>query len=594
MQNGVADESNQQSARPQWTRVDILAASLLFLATAGFVLWQNSQIAILWDLSYLLDTSWRIALGQVPYRDFPIVHPPLTFLIQAAIMRFAGRHYFLHVAYAALVGGLGSVITWRILLRILTGKVSSARLVSLLLAAPLVVLGVYGVYPHPIYDCECAFWILVALLLLQGMSCDETRQPETSSKWKQWLRPGFAGAALVLPVFFKQNMGLPFLLAVVAGMVLLLILHWIRQARGVAQTPNPSPAALLCVLVAIAATFAVALGFIQLTAGLGSYLHWTVQFAAQRRLPGLAEMLTVYKQPSFVWTVPCVSGGLLLLCLPFPNRVWARILAFSLLAAPLIGSLVFLFLDDDLDERADNLLALWPLLLILSAVVALMELRKGITPGRLMPFFILAAIHGTFLSQQLWGSTYAIWPLLMLLIAYMFAAVPAAARKLVPALAVVVCATFIVCGGLYAPGHERMNYLQIPDEPVQHATLPALRGMADRGPYLADFEELVRFAGDEIPASDGILLLPGEEPFFFATGRTPQFPVQIFDNTTDPYSPQELLAASRQHNIRWVVVKTRLQSTENPLPQPETTLRLVAQQYVLFRKLAGYDVYRLR
>jgi hypothetical protein len=139
-----------------------------------------------------------------------------------------------------------------------------------------------------------------------------------------------------------------------------------------------------------------------------------------------------------------------------------------------------------------------------------------------------------------------------------------------------------------------MNYLQIPDEPVQHATLPALRGMADRGPYLADFEELVRFAGDEIPASDGILLLPGEEPFFFATGRTPQFPVQIFDNTTDPYSPQELLAASRQHNIRWVVVKTRLQSTENPLPQPETTLRLVAQQYVLFRKLAGYDVYRLR
>ena len=28
---------------------------------------------------------------------------------------------------------------------------------------------------------------------------------------------------------------------------------------------------------------------------------------------------------------------------------------------------------------------------------------------------LLATIHGAFLSQQLWGSTYAIWPLLMLL-----------------------------------------------------------------------------------------------------------------------------------------------------------------------------------
>jgi hypothetical protein len=50
----------------RWTHRDGIAASLLFLVTAGFVLWQNSRIAILWDLSYLLDTSWRIALGQMP------------------------------------------------------------------------------------------------------------------------------------------------------------------------------------------------------------------------------------------------------------------------------------------------------------------------------------------------------------------------------------------------------------------------------------------------------------------------------------------------------------------------------------------------
>ena len=38
-----------------------------------------------------------------------------------------------------------------------------------------------------------------------------------------------------------------------------------------------------------------------------------------------------------------------------------------------------------------------------------------------LPLLLLAAIHGTFLSQQLWGSTYGIWPLLILLLAELLA-----------------------------------------------------------------------------------------------------------------------------------------------------------------------------
>ena len=93
-------------------RRDVLAGVLLFAATAAFVFWQNTHIAVLWDLSYLLDTSWRIALGQVPYRDFPLVHPPLTFVIQALIMRVAGRMYLWPVLYAALIGGLRIMTVW--------------------------------------------------------------------------------------------------------------------------------------------------------------------------------------------------------------------------------------------------------------------------------------------------------------------------------------------------------------------------------------------------------------------------------------------------------------------------------------------------
>ena len=49
------------------------------------------------------------------------------------------------------------------------------------------------------------------------------------------------------------------------------------------------------------------------------------------------------------------------------------------------------------------------------------RLAAGATAARARAAGSLAAIHGTFMSQQLWGSTYAIWPLLVLLVAEMLA-----------------------------------------------------------------------------------------------------------------------------------------------------------------------------
>jgi hypothetical protein len=564
-------------------RWDLFVAALLFLATAAFVLWQNAHIAVLWDLSYLLDTSWRIALGQMPYRDFPLVHPPVTFLIQAAIMRLAGRYYWLQIAYAALAGGLGTVLAWRIVLRILKG-IRHAWAISLMLAAPLVVLGIYSVYPHPIYDGDCALAVLAAVWMVQRLS---SRGPTTSSTFRSRLAVLVAGAAVVLPVFIKQNIGLPFLFVVVFSLALLLVLHWTGRA------PEPSAAPVwMRLLAAIGSMLMLGLLGIQLTAGLGNYLHWTVQFAAQRRLPGLATVFGAYRDSSLLWTLPCAACGLLLLLLPAARRVWIQALAYILIAAPFAATLLFLFNNDDRGDRADSLLSLWPLLLLTTAAVAVLELRKGVTLARLMPFAILAAIQGTFLSQSLEGSTYAIWPLLILLVAGALAAIPPAAQKLAPYLAATVSVTFLFCGGLYSVSRDRMDYVDTPEGPAVHATLPALIGMATPGPYLPEFEELVRYANRQIPTQDALLIFPGEDPFYFATGRMPQFPVLLFDPTTDPYSPKALLAEAGNQGVRWVIVKTHRQSIEDVMPDKAETLALMQRQFHLYKKLAAYDIYR--
>jgi hypothetical protein len=568
-----------------WRPRDFIAAAILFLGSAGFVLWQNLRVAVLWDLGYLLDTSYRITLGQMPYRDFPLAHPPLTFFVQAALIRLAGRHYLAPVLYAAAAGGLGTVLAWRILLRTVRATAvfnANAWLIALLLSLPLMVLGIYSVYPHPIYDCDCALAILFALLLLARVAAP--------GKASGWFQPLAAGAATVVPLFFKQNIGLPFLAVVVAGFLVLLVIEFSRTCSIRAIVRSQPALALAGMAVALFTTLTA----IASTAGLGNYFHWTVQFAAQRRLPGLASMIAVYREPSLLWTLPTVGIGVGLCHTRFIARSWARIVAFCLIAAPFAGSLIFLFIQDDADERADNLLALWPLLLLVALLMALLELRRGLTLNRLMPFFVLAAIHGAFLSQQLWGSTYALWPLLMILVAQTFARLPAQARPVAVASVVAISITFLVCGGLYAISLERLSYVQIPDALIERSTTPALGGMADRGPYLHNLEELVAFAAREIPPRDGVLPLPGEDPFFYATGRVPQFPVTLFDPATDPYSATELMAETRRRNIRWVIVKRVLQINANPQPEGAETLQLIPQEFALYKRLDGYDIYRLR
>jgi len=426
-----------------------------------------------------------------------------------------------------------------------------------------------------------------------------------------------AGAALCVPLFFKQNMGLPFLLAAVAAVLLVLAFTLTRRVQALAELPGAH--ALFAILAGACATLAAALLALHWTAGLGNYFHWTIGYAAQRRLPGFRLMLGVYRDPSLAWTLPCVAVALLLLWwkpwtgVPHPRRAfvfaarvgsnlsWPQIAAFALLAAPFLYTLASLFLYDDADERGDSLLALWPLLLVLAAALAianLLRLRRNPSLRALLPLVLLAAINGTFMSQQLWGSTYAIWPLLVLLVAEMvaflerFAARTGVAQRLSPLLAALIAVTLLVCGGFYTAGEERLSYANLPDEPPARSAFPQLAGLATPGPYLPEIDDLLRYAQANIPFDDGIVLVPGEEPFYFATGRAPRFPVPFFDPTIDPYSPAEIVSLVRSRNIRWLIVKRDLQTREDPTPDRAATMNLLMPEFTLAARLRGYDVYR--
>jgi hypothetical protein len=637
-----------------WPLRDWMAAAALGVGTAATILWQNAHIVVLWDFSYVLDSAVRMADGQMPYRDFPFVHAPLTFLIQAAILRLFGRVFFHHALYAAMAGGASTVLAWRMALATLRGRVRAAWTISVLLAAPLIVLGIYCVVPLPNYDCDCGISILAAVWLLQRLA-EETHPSHKNngvarvghpnpSKAKD-LPQGFAaGVAACMPLFFKQNIGLPFLLAVASAAAWVLVMRTLPRRRSDETARARAP--LVALFAGAAAALLMVALLLHFTAGIHNYLHWTIQFAAQRRLPGTSVMLGVYRDPTLLWTLPCVLAALVLLRvgrIGAGARLCARITAFALFAAPFLFALSSLIRYDDADERGDSLLALWPMLLILAAalaVVRLVQLGRSANLRALTPLVLLAAIHGAFLSQQLWGSTYGIWPLLVLLLAEMMAlvaeALPAGKRDEIgadslrsrsfpqglkrkclrepdgtakavpfqsricaissiwfaPALAALISVTLVICGGFYTASEERLSYAQFPEEPPMHSAFPELQGMATPGPYLPEFDELLRYAEGNIPESDGLMLIPGEDPFYFATGRVPRFPVLLFDPATDPYSPREIATLAQTRGIRWLIVKRDLQIKEDPTPQRAATLQLLLEEFTPAAHLRGYDVYR--
>jgi len=237
------------------------------------VLWQNARLAILWDVSYVLENSTRIAAGDIPYRDYPFPYAPLTFLVQAAIVRIFGRVYWHHVAYAMLACGAATALTYLVVRRFVP------RATAAWLTLPLVLLGIYCVYPHPFYDPDACLAVTILLLaLLSGARCAPL-PVGGASVGAHSVRPSIVGALCIVPLFVKQNIGLAF----VAALVVLMFAE--RRWR---------------VLAGLAIGAAAAFALVAAVFGVGNYATWTLSYAAARRLPPVAMMLGVYGDP-IVW-----------------------------------------------------------------------------------------------------------------------------------------------------------------------------------------------------------------------------------------------------------------------------------------------------
>ena len=582
---------------------------LLFCATATVVIWQNSRITVLYDLSGVLEPAFRMSLGDRPYADFPFPYAPLTFLIQSWIIKFWGTVYWHQIAYAAIVGGLATVLTWRVIVNLLRDSLRWPRVTAFVLSLPAVILGVYCVFPHPFYDPDAMFFVLVSLVAVL------------------WLeRRGFplvptliAGMLLVVPLFAKQNIGLAYLGSWALSLLFLLILAlWKKQIIG----------GYFALIIGMIAWSAVAAAIVNWWVGLATYKYWTWDFARLRRTPSAADMLSVYQDPLFaVWLVSFFLGALLFWwnCrkptapdgdassqpaqLPeeiIRKRVMVvrifRCLAILLMATPFLWPVIYLFIDSDASERGERLANVWPVVLAASIVLCIFSFNRLTGVRKLLPFILVATAHGTFLSQQLWGSTYGIWPVLVILVALIVLSLNELADRqssaYLTAFVLIVSASLTTAGSFYVYSNERLDYVDFEDGDMHHGTIPRLAGLSMRGDYLPDFEELVRYVNEKIPPEDKILELPGEDLFYYTTGRRPAMPVLLFDVTNNPYTAEQIAEMARTRDITWLIAKQDLQidtdksSDDKTIDDKDHILEVLKPEFKHVDDLSNYEIYR--
>ena len=88
-------------------------------------------------------------------------------------------------------------------------------------------------------------------------------------------------------------------------------------------------------------------------------------------------------------------------------------------------------------------------------------------------------------------------------------------------------------------------------------------------------------------------MLPGEDLFYYTTGRRPRFPVLMFDLTINPYTAEEIRDLARDRDIRWLVVKQELQLESDEVKQITNELMgLLEKDFEQVESLDNYEVYR--
>jgi len=322
------------------------------------------------DEGWLQSLGYRIAHGQLPYRDFDYALPPLSIYKEAALIKIFGDAYGVLASRWAFVvlASIGTVLTFLIIRRYVSDRV------AFLTALPTVFFSVI-LYYFSNYNYDSLVLLLAAIAFLAYA------QP-----WRPWF-PLLAGVAAGFSLLAKPTYGAFLLAVVVAGLVAPRLPRLKSETiSGLRQWPLVLLGAALPVLVVVVA---VALE------GASRQFFYQAFLLYRAAHPGSLLGLIVQGIPGYVTRPAGLLGAVIAVLLVVSPRQaalrWVRI------GAVIVGLGAILVLTVAVPDRAQPafLVAGFECLWLINLVALVSGLRGGFPPPEL-PLFALAL---QYLSQ---------------------------------------------------------------------------------------------------------------------------------------------------------------------------------------------------
>ncbi|AEP12300.1 hypothetical protein J8C08_07975 [Chloracidobacterium thermophilum] len=557
----------------QWLAVCVLGFG------AGVVhQWQTGRIGVLGDYAYIVDTAWRIAQGELMYRDFGLPHSPLTFHVQATLIKVFGFSYGVTAWYCTVVNVGYVLLTYGLV------RVSVSGWSGVALCVPLVWLAPHCIYPHPFYDPDVCLLVLLNLNLLQWVA---TRRVGAVVAF-------LGGVTTVLPALAKQNVGYPYVVLVVVAVVWW---GWLRErwvgGVGEGEREGLEVVGLRWFGAGVAAGVVGTVVWLGLTCGLWNYWRW-VFVSASRRLADLTFILETYGNYES-WAL----GGLMVLGWWLWQRkgegarpFWVATASATLLLGPFVVVSAITWLCGRFFVGFDYpLLSLWVPVMILTLVVGLWQLPSVLSASQpvrtMLPWIAVILTFFSFLSQGHTGSSYGIWALFVLMVAYVVSLFGSDRRQPLVCWGIAIALTLAAFPYVYH--NVRLRYVDQTGDALQTAYSGPLRRFTVDSPYLSNFAELLDFVADRIPEAEPVVCVPQEDPFYVMTGRRNPLPMVIFDSTATPFFPEEIVEEAERRRVKWVIVKRVLQIGHLAW-EVEGIPEAFSEKYTTVARLSGYDI----
>ncbi len=151
------------------------------------------------DQSIVFDGGYRIASGQVPYKDFLIPVGPMAFVLQAIFFKLFGVSYHSYILCAAVINVISATLSIFIIRLLLP----ASRILSYA-AGLLTAVWFYPPFGTPYLEQTGFFFILIALFLILSALRVVIHRPIAGN-----LLILTSGIAVFLSVISKQNVGIP-------------------------------------------------------------------------------------------------------------------------------------------------------------------------------------------------------------------------------------------------------------------------------------------------------------------------------------------------------------------------------------------------